>query len=106
MPENSRAGWVILTSLAIGGVIGVATQLFTGPVETFLGVNAVVVFGLGIGVVEGPALVSAIILTRRVVRTWVRSSLEASATFFAFFAYVVAYGLLRHPPFTFPFRLF
>lgn len=105
MPENSRAGAVIATSLAIGFLIGVATQLLTDPLEGFLGVNAVVVFGLGIGVVEGPALISAIVLTRRVVRPWVRSSLQAAATFVAFSAYLLAYGLLRNPPFTFPFRL-
>lgn len=103
MPENSRAGLVILTSLVIGSLIGVATQVLSVPLQAFLGVNAVVVFGLGIGVVEGPALISAIVLTRRVVRPWVRSSLQAAATFVAFSAYLVAYGLLLHPPFTFPF---
>lgn len=102
MPENSRAGVVVLCSVLIGSLIGALTQVLTNPLEGFLGVNAVVVFGLGIGVVEGPALIAAIVLTRRVVRPWVRSSLQATATFFAFFAYLVAYGLLRHPPFSFP----
>ncbi len=102
MRENSRSGLVLLTSLLIGGAIGAATQILTPGFEEFLGVSPVVVFGLGIGVVEGPTLVTAIVLCRRVQRAWVRNALQAAAPFVGFFAYLVAYGILRHPPFSFP----
>ncbi len=103
MKENSRSGLVIATSLIIGGAIGAATQVMTPWLDGFLGVSPVVVFGLGIGIVEGPTLVSAIVLARRVNRAWVRNALQAAAPFVGFFAYLLAYGFLRHPLFTFPF---
>ncbi|MCI4352226.1 MAG: hypothetical protein L3K14_02420 [Thermoplasmata archaeon] len=65
--------------------------------------SAVDIFGIGLGIVEGPALISAIVLARKVTRMWVRSALQATGPFLGFFAYVVAYGVLRHPPFAFPF---
>ncbi|HEV2520034.1 MAG TPA: hypothetical protein VGX00_05365 [Thermoplasmata archaeon] len=105
MRENSRAGLVVTVSLLIGVILGAATQLLTPWLEVFLGVNAVVVFGLGIGIVEGPTLITAIVLCRRVTRAWVRNALQAAAPFLGFFAYLVAYGILRHPPFSFPFQL-
>ncbi len=103
MSERSRSGVVITCSLLIGIIIGALTQLFTPWLEGFLGLSAVGVFGIGLGVVEGPTLISAIVLSRRVTRMWVRSALQASAPFIGFFAYLVAYGLARHPPFAFPF---
>lgn len=90
-------------ALFIGIVTGGLTQLFTPWLEGFLGISAVAVFGIGLGFVEGPTLVSAIALCRRVTRMWVRSALEATAPFLGFFAYLVSYGLTRHPPFAFPF---
>lgn len=103
MVENPRSGAVIGSSLLIGLVFGVGTELLSPWLETFLGVNAIVVFGLGIAIVEGPALIAAIVIARRVARAWVRNALQATAPFLAFFAYLVGYGLARHPPFTFPF---
>jgi hypothetical protein len=105
MRESSRAGFVIAVSVFIGSLIGAGTQLASPWLEGFLGVNAVVVFGLGIGIVEGPTLITAIVLCRRVTRAWVRNALQAAAPFLGFFAYLVAYGILRHPPFAFPFAL-
>lgn len=90
-------------SILIGAVIGAGVQILTPRLDTFLGVDPVVVFGLGIGVVEGPTLVAAIVLCRRVNRAWVRNALQAAAPFIGFSAYLFAYGLLRHPPFSFPF---
>jgi hypothetical protein len=101
--ENTRAGLVVSVSLLIGLLIGGATQALSPSLEGFLGVNAVVVFGLGIGIVEGPTLITAIVMCRRVTRAWVRNALQAAAPFLGFFAYLVAYGVLRHPPFSFPF---
>ncbi len=103
MSERSRSGLVVTTSLLIGVVFGVAAELATPFLSGFLGVSDVVIFGLGLGIVEGPTLVASIVLTRRVTRMWVRSALEATAPFLGFFAYLVAYGVSRHPPFTFPF---
>ena len=103
MGERSRSGIVLLTSLLIGLAVGGLTQLFTPWIEDFLGISAVAVFGIGLGVVEGPTLISAIVLSRRVTRQWVRSALQASAPFLGFFAYLAAYGVARHPPFAFPF---
>jgi hypothetical protein len=60
-------------------------------------------FGVGIAPVEGPTLIAAIVLARKVTRIWVRSALRATGPFLGFFAYVVGYGVLRHPPFAFPF---
>ena len=104
MGERSRSGAVVATSVMIGLVVGVATQATTPLFETFLGFSAVVIFGIGLGIVEGPTLVSAIVLCRRVNRAWVRSALQAAAPFVGFTAYLVAYGVSRHPPFSFPFR--
>ena len=101
--ENSRSGLVVTVSIVIGSLIGGATQVMSPWLEGFLGVSAVVVFGLGIGIVEGPTLIAAIVLCRRVSRTWVKNALQAAAPFLGFFAYLVAYGVLRHPPFAFPF---
>ncbi|MCI4347660.1 MAG: hypothetical protein L3J97_03460 [Thermoplasmata archaeon] len=103
MRESSRSGVVAASSLFIGVVIGGLTEFFTPWLEGFLGVSAVVIFGLGVGLVEGPALISAIVLARKVTRIWVRTALQATGPFLGFFAYLVAYGFLRHPPFAFPF---
>lgn len=102
MRERSKAGIVIASSAGMGLMVGGLIELGSPWVEAFLGVGAVVVFGLGLGIVEGPTLVSAIVLCRRVTRAWVRSALQATAPFVGFFAYLVAYGLARHPPFSFP----
>ncbi len=103
MRERSRAGAVIAASLLIGLVIGGLLELSTPWIEGFLGVSAVVIFGLGLGVVEGPTLLSSIVLARKVTRTWVRSALQAVGPFLGFLAYLVGYGFLRHPVFSFPF---
>lgn len=103
MKESSRSGLVVTTSLLIGLILGGVIEAATPWLTGFLGVNAVVVFGLGLGIVEGPTLVSAIVLTRRVTRAWVRSALEATAPFLGFSAYLVAYGVSRRPPLSFPF---
>jgi hypothetical protein len=103
MRERSRAAVVVSSSLFIGVVIGGLTELATPGLSAFLGVSSVVVFGLGLAIVEGPTLISAIILSRHVSRMWVRSALQATAPFLGFFAYLVAYGLARRPPLTFPF---
>ncbi len=86
----------------IGSVLGGLTEAFTPWLSGFLGVSATVIFGVGLGFVEGPTLISAIVLSRRVTRMWVRSALQATGPFLGFFAYLVAYGVLRHPPFAFP----
>jgi hypothetical protein len=103
MGERSRSGVIVTSSLFIGLVIGGLIQFLTPWLEGYLGVDAVVVFALGIGIVEGPTLISSIVLARRITRMWVRSALQATAPFLGFFGYLVAYGFLRHPPFTFPF---
>ncbi len=105
MAERARSGAVLATSALIGLLIGGGTELSSPWLETFLGVSGVVIFGLGLAVVEGPTLIAAIVMARRVTRAWVRSALQASGPFVGFFAYLVAYGLLRHPLFAFPFRL-
>lgn len=105
MRESSRSGVVVVTSLLIGLATGALTVAFTPWLEGFLGFTGVVIFGLGLGIVEGPTLVSAIVLSRRVTRAWVRSALQASAPFLGFTAYLVAYGFSRHPVFSFPFTL-
>lgn len=64
-----------------------------------------VIFGLGVAVVEGPTLITAIYVARRVTRIWVRSALQAAGPFLGFFAYLVAYGLSRHPVPSWPFSL-
>jgi hypothetical protein len=102
--ESSLSAEVLIVSLFIGVVIGAGTEIFTPWLGAFLGVNAIVIFGLGLALVEGPTLISAIVMSRRVTRVWVRNALEASAPFVGFFAYIVAYGYSRHPPFSFPFR--
>jgi len=94
---------VILISLFIGLVIGGVIQFSTPWLVAFLGVSAVVIFGIGLAIVEGPTLISAIVLSRKVTRMWVRSALQATGPFLGFFAYLVAYGVARHPVFTFPF---
>jgi hypothetical protein len=93
----------VLSSLFIGAVLGGLVEVFTPWLEVFLGVSAVVIFGLGLGIVEGPTLISAVVLSRRITRQWVRSALQATGPFLGFVAYVAAYGILRHPPFAFPF---
>jgi hypothetical protein len=103
MRESSRSGAVVATSLFIGGVLGGLTEVFTPWLSGFLGVSEVAIFGIGLAIVEGPTLISAIFLARKVTRMWVRSALQATGPFLGFFAYVVAYGVLRHPPFAFPF---
>jgi hypothetical protein len=103
MKERTRSGAVVSSSLFIGLVIGWLTELGTPWLSGFLGVSAVVVFGIGLGIVEGPTLVSAIVLARRVTRMWVRSALQATAPFLGFFAYLVAYGISRHLAVVFPF---
>jgi hypothetical protein len=103
MRESSRSGVVVATSLFIGVVLGGVTEVFTPWLAGFLGVSAAVIFGVGLVIVEGPTLISAIVLSRKVTRMWVRSALQATGPFLGFFAYVVAYGILRHPPFAFPF---
>ncbi|MCI4347247.1 MAG: hypothetical protein L3J97_01345 [Thermoplasmata archaeon] len=100
--ENSRSGVVVASSLLIGSTFGALVEIFSPWLEGFLGVSAVVIFGLGLGIVEGPTLISAIVISRRVARVWVRSALQATGPFLGFLAYVVCYGLLRHPPFAFP----
>ncbi len=105
MAERTRSGAVLATSALLGLLIGGGTEVSSPWLETFLGVSGVVIFGLGLAVVEGPTLISAIVLARRVTRAWVRSALQASGPFVGFFAYLVAYGLLRHPLFAFPFRV-
>ncbi len=105
MADRPRAGLVVATSLFLGLVIGWGTESATPWLTTFLGVSAVVVFGLGLGIVEGPTLISAIYLSRRATRAWVRSALQATAPFLGFFAYLIAYGLSRQPLLTFPFRV-
>jgi hypothetical protein len=102
MGERSRTGAVVVSSLFIGGALGGLIEVFTPWLEVFLGVSAVVIFGLGLGIVEGPTLISAVVLSRRATRAWVRSALQATGPFLGFVAYVAAYGILRHPPFTFP----
>lgn len=105
MRDNTRSGLIVATSLFLGSLIGAGAQVLSPWAEGFLGVNAIVVFGLGIGIVEGPTLIAAIVMCRRITRAWVRNALQAAAPFLGFTAYLVAYGLLRHPPFTFPFAL-
>ena len=103
MNERSQSEVVIATSILIGLAFGVLVEVFSVWIENYLGLSAVAVFGLGLGVVEGPTLISAIILSRRITRNWVRSALQASAPFVGFFAYLIAYGFLRHPLFSLPF---
>ena len=103
MRESSRSGVVVFCSLLIGFVLGGSVEFFTPWLGTYLGVSAAVVFGVGIVLAEGPTLIAAIFLARKVTRAWVRSALQATGPFLGFFAYVVGYGLLRHPPFAFPF---
>jgi hypothetical protein len=105
MGERARSGAVILSSLFIGSVLGAVVELSTPWLEAFLGVSAVVIFGLGLGIVEGPTLIAAVVLSRRITRMWVRSALQATGPFLGFLAYLAAYGFLRHPPFAFPFVL-
>jgi len=61
-----------------------------------------VVFGLGLAIVEGPTLISAIYLSRRATEAWVRSAAQATAPFLGFFAYLIGYGFPRHPMLGFP----
>jgi hypothetical protein len=103
MRESSRSGVVVVCTLAIGLILGGLTELFTPWLSGYLGVSAEVIFGVGIVIVEGPTLIAAIVLARRVTRMWVRSALQATGPFLGFFGYIVAYGFLRHPPFAFPF---
>ncbi len=103
MAERSRSGLVVASSLLIGLLFGWSVQTATPWLSAFLGVSAVAIFGIGLGIVEGPTLISALVLSRRVTRMWVRSALQATAPFLGFFAYLVAYGLSRRPPFTLPF---
>jgi hypothetical protein len=103
MRESFQSGTVVATSLIIGIVLGGLTEVFTPWLEGFLGVSASVIFGVGLVIVEGPTLITAIFLSRKVTRIWVRSALQAAGPFLGFFGYVVAYGVLRHPPFAFPF---
>jgi hypothetical protein len=56
--------------------------------------------------VEGPTLISAVVLSRKVTRAWVRSALQATGPFLGFIAYLAAYGIFRNPPFAFPFTSF
>lgn len=105
MRENSRSGAILAVSLFIGMAIGVGTEILTPWLGQFLGVDAVVIFGLGLAFVEGPTLISTIVMARRVTRVWVRNALQASGPFVGFFAYLLAYGISRHPPFNFPFPL-
>lgn len=103
MRESSLSSGVLAVSLLIGLAFGVGIELLTPWLGRFLGVNAVVVFGLGLALVEGPTLITAIVMARRITRVWVRNALQASGPFLGFFAYLVAYGVSRHPPFSFPF---
>jgi hypothetical protein len=103
MRENTRSGVVVVCTLFIGVVLGGLTELFTPWLSVFLGVSATVVFGVGVAIVEGPTLLAAIVLARKVTRMWVRNALQATGPFLGFFGYLVAYGFLRHPPFAFPF---
>lgn len=105
MTERSQSSGVVIVALLIGLVTGGLVQLFTPWLSDFLGISDVAVFGIGLGIVEGPTLISAIVLSRRVTRIWVRSALQATAPFLGFFAYLVAYGISRHPPFSFPFSI-
>jgi hypothetical protein len=89
--------------LFIGRDIGWLTEPGTPWLCGFLGVSAVVVFGIGLAIVEGPTLGSAIVLARRVTRMWGRSALQAAAPFLGFFAHLVAYGISRHLAVGFPF---
>lgn len=104
MKESSRSALVVGTATVIGLVIGSLIELSTPWVSTFLGISAVAVFGIGLGIVEGPTLVASIVQARFVTRQWVRSALQASAPFLGFFAYLVGYGLALHPPFHFHVR--
>jgi hypothetical protein len=103
MRESSRSGVVVVCSLFIGALLGALTEFFTPWLDGFLGVSAAIIFGVGIVIVEGPTLIAAIVLARKVTRMWVRSALQAAGPFLGFFSYIVAYGFLRHPPFAFPF---
>jgi hypothetical protein len=105
MGERYQSGVVIVTSLLLGLLLGGLVEYLSPRLEPFLGVSAVVIFGLGLGIVEGPTLIASIFLSRRVTRAWVRSALQAAGPFLGFFAYLVGYGVLRHPPFAFPFEL-
>ncbi len=102
MTERSQSGVVVVSALFIGFFTGVLVELFTPWLSGFLGISGVAVFGIGLGIVEGPTLISAIVLSRRVTRMWVRSALQATAPFLGFFAYLVAYGVSQHPPFSLP----
>ncbi|HYK94068.1 MAG TPA: hypothetical protein VEY07_08540 [Thermoplasmata archaeon] len=99
MTERARSAGILTLSAVIGGATGAVVEVGTPWFGDFLGISAVGVFGIGLAVVEGPTLISAIVLARRVTRNWVRSALQASSPFLGFFAYLVAYGVLRHPPF-------
>lgn len=105
MRERYQSTLILVTALLIGVFTGVLVEVFTPWIEVYLGISAVAVFGIGLGVVEGPTLVSAIVMARRITRAWVRSALQASAPFLGFFAYLVAYGFLRHPLFSLPLDL-
>jgi hypothetical protein len=94
---------VVAISMFIGFMLGGFTEYFTPWLESYLSVSAAVIFGVGIVIVEGPTLITAIVLARKVTRMWVRSALQATGPFVGFFAFVVAYGVLRHPLFAFPF---
>jgi hypothetical protein len=94
---------VVTTCVLIGLVIGALIEHFTGWLKGYLGVSTVVIFGIGLGIVEGPTLIAAIVLARKVTRMWVRSALQATGPFLGFFAYLVAYGFLLHPVFAFQF---
>lgn len=96
MGARSRGGTVVVASLFIGVLIGWGTALATDWFTGFLGVSAVVIFGLGLAVVEGPTLISAIYISRRETRPWVRSAWQASGPFLGFVAYLLAYGLAQH----------
>lgn len=96
---------MVTASVVIGLLIGWGAALATPWLMTFLGVSAVVIFGLGLAVVEGPTLISAIYISRRVTRTWVRSALQAAGPFLGFVAYLLAFGFAQHPLQLFPLPL-
>ena len=101
--NERRAIWsVVGLTLALGLLAGATTERLTASAEVFLGVDSAVVFGLGIAFLEGPSVVLSIVIPHRLTRMWVRNALEAGGPFLAFAGYVVAYGLLRLPPFDIP----
>lgn len=103
MAERSRVGAVVVASLLIGFLMGYGTEFASPWLTAYLGVSAIVIFGIGLGIVEGPTLISAIFIARKVTRPWVRSALQATGPFLGLFAYLVGYGLSRHPGLDLPF---